>query len=97
MTALVNSSTDYSALQSDLAKVKTDLAALVEHFGKSASNGARDVTAQIDAGARGLARDVAATSDSAVTAISHQIEKQPLVVLMIALGLGFVGGRLLSR
>ena len=90
-------SPDLNALQADLAALKRDVSGLMEHLKLGATNGARSAAAQLDDGARQFYNDVAAKGDLSAKAISRQIEEQPLVALMIALGVGYIGGRVLSR
>ncbi len=86
-----------AALQDDIAALKRDVANLIEHLQAGAANGARSAAEQLDDGVQRIYRNVAAEGDRAVKGVSRQIEEQPLVALLIALGVGYVGGRLLSR
>lgn len=88
---------DVAALQDDIAALKHDLSSLLEHLKIGASNGAQTAAGRLDDGAQKIYRNVAAEGDRAAKAIGRQVEEQPLVALLIALGIGYVGGRLLSR
>ena len=88
---------DLAALQDDLAALKRDVSNLLEHLKIGATNGAQSTAERLDDGAQRIYRNVAAEGDRAAKAIGRQIEEQPLVALLIALGIGYVGGRLLSR
>jgi hypothetical protein len=86
-----------AGLQDDIAALKRDVASLIEHLKVGATTGAQNAAGQLDDGAHRICRGLAAEGDRAVKAVSDQIEAQPLVALLIALGVGYVGGRLLSR
>lgn len=73
-------------LADDVAALKRDLASLVDNLKKTGKGTANDVY-----------RNIAAESERSVKAISRQVEEQPLMSLLIAFGVGLVGGRLLSR
>ena len=90
-------SSDLSALQNDMTALKRDVASLVQHLTSGASKGAQDAASQIDDGARRLYRTAAAEGDRSLKAIGAQVEAQPIAALLIAVGLGYLGGRLLTR
>jgi ElaB/YqjD/DUF883 family membrane-anchored ribosome-binding protein len=98
-TMIAPNQTDPSiaALQDDIAALKRDVSKLIEHLQEGAATSARSTAEQIDDGVQRLYRNVAAEGDRAVKGVSRQIEEQPLVALLIALGVGYIGGRLLSR
>ena len=91
------SSNDLAALQNDMAALKRDVASLVQHLANGATKSAQDAASQIDDGARRLYRTAAAEGDRSIKAISAQVEAQPVAALLIAVGLGYLGGRLLTR
>lgn len=99
MTMTTSSNTDpgLAALKDDIAALQRDVATLLEHLQAGAANGARSAADQLDDSVHRIYRNVAAGGDRAVKGVSRQIEEQPLVALLIALGVGYVGGRLLSR
>ena len=88
---------DLESLQQDIAALKRDVGSLLEHLKSGASKGAQNAAGQIDDEARRLYRNVASEGERTVKAISAQIEEKPLIALLIALGVGYLGGRLLSR
>lgn len=88
---------DLAALHDDVIALKRDVTSLLEHLKLGATNGAQTAAERIDDGAKKIYRNVAAEGDRAAKAIGRQVEEQPLVALLIALGIGYVGGRLLSR
>jgi len=95
--AALNNEPDLASLQSDLAALKRDMASLIEHLSTGAGKTAHDAAGQIDDSARKLYRNVAENGDRSLRAIEAQVEAQPLVALLIAIGLGYLGGRLLAR
>ena len=97
MSASNNSENDVAALRDDLAALKRDVAALIEHLKGSATNSVQGAAAQLDAGARGICRNVADGGQRSANALSQQIAEQPLVALMLAFSVGYIGARVLSR
>jgi len=84
-------------LQDDIAALKRDVAGLIEHLKLGATAGVQSASDQIDDSAHRVCRTVSAEGQRAANAISRQVEAQPLVALLVALGVGYVGGRMLSR
>ncbi len=97
MAANTSLDPDLAALREDLAGLKRDVASLVDHLKLGVTNGAENAAARIDAGARDLAHGIAAEGSRSAELISRKIEEQPLVALLIAVGVGWIGGRLMSR
>lgn len=73
-------------LADDVAALKRDLANLIENVKKTGKGTAHDVY-----------RNIATEGERSMKAVSRQVEEQPLMSLLIAFGVGLVGGRLLSR
>lgn len=90
-------SVDLEHLQRDMAALRNDVALLLGHLKTGATNGVEAAVNQIDDGAQLLYRTATAEGERAVRAIGRQIEQQPVVALLIVLGIGYIGGRLLSR
>jgi len=88
---------DLAALENDIATLKRDVASLIGHLKAGIANGAQGAAGQIEDGAASLYNMASAEGDRAVKAVIRQVEEQPLLCLLIALGVGYVGGRLLSR
>ena len=88
---------DLANVQTDLSALRKDVSGLLEHLRLSASNGAQTATDQLDDTARRAYRTVATEGERSIKALGSQIKEQPLVALLIALGVGYFGGRLLSR
>lgn len=104
MATSKNTETDYAALRDDLAALRSDVANLISHLSdraangaQNAANGAQGALGMIDERAREVLRSASAESDKAVKAVGQKVEEQPVTALLIALGLGYIGGRLLAR
>ncbi len=97
MSASDKSEPGIAGLQDDIAALKRDVASLIEHLKLGATTGAQSAAEQLDDGAHKVCRGVAAEGQRAAALVCRQIEAQPLVALLVALGVGYVGGRLLAR
>eukprot|EP01036_Dinobryon_divergens_P005923 gene5923-7853_t len=97
MSLAPNAPTDLSALQDDLTAVKNDVARLVTSLTASATKGAESAATQVNESAQHLYQDAAAKSGEAMKGLSKRIEEQPLMALLFAVGIGYIGGRILSR
>lgn len=104
MVASKNIDSDYNALRDDLAALKGDMANLISHLSdraaggaQSAANGAQSALGMMDDRARDALRSASAEGDRAVKAMGQKVEEQPVTALLIALGIGYIGGRLLAR
>lgn len=97
MSAIKNTETDLNALRDDLAALKNDMASLVANMTATAATGAQSAASQIDQKAREAYRTAAAEGDRAAKLVGQKVEEQPITALLIALGIGYVSGRMLSR
>lgn len=97
MLSSTKSEPDLATLQADIADLKRDLASLVEHLKVGAANGAQGAVDQLEMGARRLYGSLAAETERSAAAVTRQIDEQPVAALLIALGIGYIGGRLMSR
>ena len=86
-----------TGLENDIASLKRDVASLIGHLKVGAADGAQGAARHIGDGASGLYDILATESGRAAKGISRQIEQQPLIALLIAIGIGYAGGRFLSR
>ena len=95
------SNPDLDALISDLASLRRDFATLTDHLKSGAIHGAngiaRDAAAHLGEAAERMYDNVAAQSERSMKAIGRQVEEQPVMSLLVAFALGFIGSRLLSR
>jgi ElaB/YqjD/DUF883 family membrane-anchored ribosome-binding protein len=92
---------DLQAITSDIASLKHDLAALTRHLKLAASEktrtAAQSAVEQISDEASRAYENLTSQGKRAVKAIGRQVEEQPLVSLLLAFAVGFLGGRMLSR
>ncbi len=90
-------SPDLAALQADINALKQDVSTLLAHLQKGTVNGARGAVDRLEKQAQQLYRSVAAEGSKQADVLSHKIEDQPLTAVLVAAGIGYLGGRLLSR
>jgi len=92
---------DLGTLADDVAALRRDLASLVTHVRDGgvdlASDTARDALQKIGDEARQIYRSIASEGERSIGIVSRRAEEQPFLSIMIAFGIGLVGGRLLSR
>lgn len=97
MTGSDTGVTDFAAVQSDLASLRSDVGRLFEHL----KGGARDsvVSAADGRGGRvnGLSQHLTERGQKANAAVDAWVEQRPLLALLIAVGAGYVGARMLRR
>jgi hypothetical protein len=87
MSAITDTDADLAAIRSDLSNLNTS----------GAKNGIQVVTNQISDGVRCASESAAANGERTAKAIGLRIERQPLLALGIAPGIGYVGARAFSR
>jgi ElaB/YqjD/DUF883 family membrane-anchored ribosome-binding protein len=87
---------DLARLGEDLATLQRDVARLMADLTNGATNTASGAGSAIGDGLR-QAENLAAEASRAARALGRQVEDQPVTALLIAAGVGYVAGRLLSR
>jgi ElaB/YqjD/DUF883 family membrane-anchored ribosome-binding protein len=92
-----NAEMDLAAFHDDLAALKQDVASLIAHVKGEATDKVQDAAEQLDRKARGICHDVGAEGERSVKAVGAWVEKQPVLALLIALGVGYVGARAFLR
>jgi len=88
---------DIGKLIADVQSLKRDLAALAEHTRGSILSDAAGTASALGAEAQRLYDGVAAKGKRSAKALADQVEEQPLLSVLIAFGIGFLGGRILPR
>jgi ElaB/YqjD/DUF883 family membrane-anchored ribosome-binding protein len=88
---------DIGKLIADVQSLKRDLASLAEHSRGAIGSGASDAMSALGDEAQRLYDGVAKQGRRQVKALSNQVEEQPLLSVLIAFGVGFLGGRILPR
>jgi hypothetical protein len=97
MAGSTNSEQDFAAFRSDLAALKHDVTSLIEHIKGGATDSVQNAAEQIDREARGFCHQAGAEGERSAKAIGAWVEKQPILALLIALGVGYVGARAFLR
>lgn len=97
MIAPTNTDPTLSALRDDLTALKQDVAGLLEHLKVGASSGAQSAAEHVDDAAHRLCGSISASGEQSIKDIGRQVEEHPLLALLLALGVGYLSGRLLSR
>ena len=88
---------DLTTLQADVTALKKDVASLLDHLQAGTLNSARGTVDRLEKQAEMLYRTVTAEGQKSAEALSHRIEDQPLTAVLVAAGIGYLGGRLLTR
>ena len=94
MSASMDSDPDVALFREDLVILKRDVASLIEHIKGRATNKVQNANNQVERHVRSLRQ---AQRERSAQAIRVFTEKQPLVALIIAVGIGYVGARVLRR
>lgn len=97
MSASMDSDPDIALFREDLVILKRDVASLIEHSKGGAANKAQNPTKQVEPHVRSLRQEAGAQGERSAQAVRVFTEKQPLVALIIAVGIGYVGARVLGR
>ena len=97
MSASMDSDPDIALVREDLVILKWDVASLIEHIKGGATDKAQNATNQVERHVRNLRQQAAAQGERSGQAVSVFTEKQPLVALMIAVEIGYVGAPVLRR
>jgi hypothetical protein len=92
-----NAEMDLAAFRDDLAALRRDVSSLIDHVKGEATDKVYDAAEQIDRGARGICHDMGAEGERSAKAVGAWVEKQPVLALLIALGVGYVGARAFLR
>jgi hypothetical protein len=97
MSGSMDSDPDVARFREDLVVLKRDVASLIEHIKGRATNKVQNATNQVERHVRSLRQEAGAQGERSSEAIRVFAEKQPLVALIIAVGIGYVGARVLRR
>jgi hypothetical protein len=90
-------SPDLATLQADLAALKRDVGDLVAHLKSGAAASVQGAAAGLEDSAGKLFRSITDEGERSMKAVGQKVEEQPLMALLIAFGIGYLGGRVLSR
>ncbi len=97
MSNSISSDPTLQALQEDVNALKRDIGSLLAHLKSSATAGAQSAADQIEDSATRLYRTASTEGSKSAKALGQQIEEQPVLALLVVLGIGYIGGRLLTR
>jgi ElaB/YqjD/DUF883 family membrane-anchored ribosome-binding protein len=97
MTASTNADATLVSLQDDIAALKRDVTSLMTHLRRDATEGVQTAAAQIDDSMHRAYTSLSSSGEQSIKNVSRQIEAHPLIAVLLALGLGHLSGRLLSR
>jgi hypothetical protein len=84
-------------IMSDVAALKRDLSALLHSVKTNVGADARGMIGHLGDEALDAYHTLAAQGQRSAKAIGHQVEERPVMSLLLAFGIGFLGSRLLSR
>jgi hypothetical protein len=94
MSASMDSDPDIALFREDLVLLKRDVSSLIEHIKGGATNNVQNAT---NRHVRSLHQEAGAQGERSAQVVSVFTEKQPLVALIIAVGIGYLGARVLRR
>ena len=88
---------DLDAIRDDIDKLRKDLGRLMEHVKSGALQNIAGQVEDMSDEARRLYNRALAEGGRGADALARQVEERPLATLLIAFGLGFIGGRIVLR
>jgi hypothetical protein len=100
ITPNAEASPELQAIMGDVAALKRDLAVLIRQMKIAAGDDVaceRSVAGQLGDEALRIYENLAAQGDRSIKALGRQVEEQPVVSLLVAFAVGFIGSRMLSR
>lgn len=97
MSVVKNTEADFAALRDDLTLLKNDMASLVSNMRASATSGAQNAAGQAEQRARELYSSATAEGEKAAKLVGQKVEEQPVTALLLALGIGYITGRMMQR
>ncbi len=97
MNASMKVEPDLAMFREDLDALKRDIANLIEHVKGGATNTVQNAAAEVERRVRSLRQQAGAEGDRSAKALHGFLQDQPVVALTIAVGIGYVGARVLRR
>lgn len=88
---------DIKELREEYASLKSDLSEMSETLSSLARDGLAEGRDRVRGAARGAARRSRKQARDAWDAVESEVEERPITSLAVALGIGFVLGKMLSR
>lgn len=96
MTESIIGNSDIHALRGDVAALKDDVGRLIAHLKGGARSSVRAAAGQFNGQVLGLSQKVSAQGERSVGAFGTWVEEEPVLAVLIAFGVGYVGARVLS-
>ena len=97
MNASTKAEPDLAMFREDLDALKRDVATLIDHMKGGATNTVQNAAGQIERRVTSLRQQAGAEGDRSAKALHLFVQNQPFVALTIAVGIGYVGARVLRR
>jgi ElaB/YqjD/DUF883 family membrane-anchored ribosome-binding protein len=97
MNASVKVEPDLAMFREDLDALKRDVANLIDDMKGGATNTVRNAAGEVERRVESLRQQAGAEGDRSAKALKLFVQNQPLVALTIAVGIGYVRGRVLGR
>ena len=95
MNASMKVEPDLALFREDLDALKRDVASLIEHMKGGTTNTVQNVSGQVERRVRSFRQQAGAERDRTAKALNLLVQNQPYVALTIAVGIGYVGARVL--
>ena len=84
-------------LRADIATLRDDVSRLVKTLASEAKGLASEAKGDASEEVRRLYAKLSEQSGRSAKALAHEVEERPLTALLLAFGIGFIGGTLLRR
>jgi ElaB/YqjD/DUF883 family membrane-anchored ribosome-binding protein len=97
MTAASKLDNDTQAIRDDIDALKRDMKDLLSHVKNAAQTGTADTMDTIAGQVSAAGDRTQAQAAAAMTAIQRELGEKPLLALGMAVFVGYLGGRLLTR
>ena len=97
MAESIIGNSDIDALRGDVAALKDDVGRLIGHLQGGARSGVRAAAGQFNGRVLDASQSASARGERAVRAPGAWVEEEPVLEVLIALGVGYVGAKVLSR
>ena len=97
VAAKLESGPDYSAVLADLASLRADIARLAANVSTEARNAGTQAADSLNSSAHSLYDGMSDSARTTAKAAGAQMDAHPMMSLILAFSLGFVGSKLLSR
>ncbi|MGH7073891.1 MAG: hypothetical protein ACREFD_06785 [Stellaceae bacterium] len=95
--ATSSSEVNIAKLIEDIDMLKRDFAAIAEKSSAQVKSSAKDAANRVGSEAQRFYKSAAETGGRSLDALSDEVKERPLVSVMIAFALGYIGGRLMRR